>query len=416
MSKGPKSVRPPSIPPPSVKTALNFNDRAELDVSFNALPNGREIGRIVGEDAGPTLIAVAGIHGNERAGVGAARRVLSVLERRVDRVRGEMVAFAGNLGAMRLRVRYRHRDMNRVWTKDQVADLEARAKTDPKSLDEEHIEQLDLLKSIRDAIKRARGPVYLIDLHTTSAHGLPFVLFGDTLRQRRFTSAFPIPIVIGLEEQVDGVLSGYFTTQGCITCGVEGGQHEDSGSIDNLEAVLLLGAEAAGLFGPGVITETTNAYALLERRRGNIPRVLEVISRRAITPEDKFRMEPGFQNLARAKQGQLLARDRNGEIRAPKDGMVILPLYQGQGADGFFWGREVSPARLRVSEVLRTMKVDRFLEFLPGIKKDPSEPHTRLVVDELASRVYPADVFHALGYRRVRKRHPHVTIERQRER
>ena len=58
-------------------------------------------------------------------------------------------------------------------------------------------------------------------------------------------------------------------------------------------------------------------------------------------------MAPGFKNLAR--EGQLLATDKNGEIRAPKDGLVILPLYQGLGNDGFFWGRAVSEARLRVS-------------------------------------------------------------------
>ena len=384
-----------------------------MSVAYD-LPAGREIGRVVGDAPGPTLIAIAGIHGNERAGVGAAQRVLATLARRQGRVRGELVAFAGNLGAMRLGVRYRERDMNRVWTNAWIADLEARAKA-AGPLDAEDEEQLELLAAIRGAIARARGPVYLIDLHTTSAHGLPFVLFGDTLKQRRFTSAFPLPLMVGLEEQLDGVLSAYWTTQGVITCGVEGGQHDDPGSIDNLEAVLLLGAESAGLFGPGIITDTAAAYALLERRRGDLPRVMEVVSRRAITPADEFVMEPGFSNLARVRSGQLLARDRSGPIRAPKDGFVILPLYQGQGSDGFFWGRELSPARMRVSEVLRHMKLDRFLHLLPGIARDPAQPE-RLVVDERATQLYRLDMFHMLGYRRMRKDASRVVIERQVER
>src|SRR5690606_2635494 len=74
----------------------------------------REIGRVVGELPGPTLIAIAGIHGNEPGGITAARRVLATLSRRKDIVRGEMVAFAGNLGALRQGRRYRLRDMNRV--------------------------------------------------------------------------------------------------------------------------------------------------------------------------------------------------------------------------------------------------------------------------------------------------------------
>src|SRR5690606_26746400 len=133
--------------------------------------------------------------------------------------------------------RYRERDMNRIWSRADVADLEARARSGGP-LDVEDEEQLELLHSVRAAIARARGPVYLIDCHTTSAHGVPFILCGDTLKQRKFASAMPLPLVMGLEEQIDGVLSGYWTTQGVITCGVEGGQHDDPGSIDNLEAVL----------------------------------------------------------------------------------------------------------------------------------------------------------------------------------
>jgi succinylglutamate desuccinylase len=307
--------------------------------------------------------------------------------------------------------------MNRVWTESRVVDLEARAARHEAgdtsvALDEEDVEQLEILAACREAIARARGPVFLIDMHTTSAHGLPFILFGDTLRQRAFASPIPLPICIGLQEQVDGVLCSYWTAQGCTTFSVEGGQHDDPGSIDNLEAVLLLAADSAGLFGSGLLTETVNAHALLERRRGNIPRVLEVVSRHAIGPNDGFVMGPGFQNLARVKKGQLLAKDRSGAIRAPKDGFVLMPLYQGQGADGFFWGRELSPARLRVSEVLRSMKLDRFLHLLPGVKR---KSPFKLELETPAAKLVPINVFQTLGYRRVRSEDDHLTVERQPE-
>ena len=68
---------------------------------------------------------------------------------------------------------------------------------------------------------------------------------------------------------------------------------------------------------------------------------MEVVSRFAITPEQGFTMVPGFRNVDYARASQLLARDNNGEIRAESDGVIILPLYQGQGSDGFFWGRAV---------------------------------------------------------------------------
>jgi succinylglutamate desuccinylase len=53
-------------------------------------------------------------------------------------------------------------------------------------------------------------------------------------------------------------------------------------------------------------------------------------------------MEPGFANIHPTAAGTLLARDRSGEIRAPFDGVVLLPLYQPDGEDGFFYGRPLA--------------------------------------------------------------------------
>jgi succinylglutamate desuccinylase len=94
------------------------------------------------------------------------------------------------------------------------------------------------------------------------------------------------------------------------------------------------------------LAEVEAARRLLETRRADLPRLTEVVSRHAITPEDAFRMEPGFRNLDYARPDQLLARDRAGEIRAPQEGVVVLPLYQKDGNDGFFWGRVVDADRV----------------------------------------------------------------------
>lgn len=380
--------------PPSVRTQL---------------VGPREAARLVGEQAGPTLIAVGGIHGNEPGGIEAALRVVGRLTRGDVKLRGEMLVLRGNMSGLANKSRYRERDLNRVWTEAQIAALEARG--EEKMIDEDR-EAKEILHAIRGAISRARGQVYLVDLHTTSAAGIPFAIFGDTLPQRHFCRDLPLPIVMGLEEQIDGALASYWTRQGCITFTVEGGQHDDPASIDNLEATLLIAVESAGLFPRGSVAEVREAHALLSSRRGHLPRVMEVVERHAITPEDAFKMAPGFKNLDLAREGQLLATDKNGEIRAPKSGMVILPLYQGLGNDGFFWGREVSEARLRVSERLRHMQLDRFLSLLPGVERDESEP-SRLVVNTHIAKLYPLDVFHMFGYRRIRKGEGALMVERQ---
>ena len=369
----------------------------------------REVGRWVGVAPGPTLVAVAGVHGNEPAGLEAARRVFARLERGDVTVRGELVVFAGNVGSLRRGIRYETKDLNRQWNEGRVAALRMPGYT---AADAEDREQVELLGAIEAAIERARGPVTLADLHTSSASGVPFVLFGDTLAQRRFVGAFPIPVIIGLEEQVDGVLTEYWTRRGCVTFTAEGGQHDDPGSVDSLEAVLWLALHEAGLIDGAALPEVRDGHARLDARRGDLPRVLEVLSRRAITAEDTFQMEPGFRNIERARAGQLLARDRRGEIVAPHDGVVILPLYQGLGSDGFFWGREVSETRMRASWVLRRLGADRLLALLPGVARDPLR-ETRFVVDPQTTRMVPLEVFHLFGYRRVRERGDTLTIERQ---
>lgn len=372
----------------------------------------REIGRIVGRSAGPTLVVVVGIHGNEPAGIFAARRVFARLAEAEVPVRGELVVLAGNLGGLRLGTRYLVKDLNRQWSEARVAALLARSvEASHREDDAEDCEQRELLAAIEAARARARGRVHLADFHTTSAAGIPFVLFGDTLAQRQFVRAFPLPVIVGLEEQLDGALSEYWTRHGCVTFTCEGGQHTDPSAVDNLSAVLYLALEEAGLIAPGSLPELRAAHDLLLQRRGDLPPFLEVVSRHAISEEDAFRMEPGFKNLSPAAEGQLLAHDARGEIRAPKDGMVILPLYQGLGNDGFFWGRAISPARMRTAEVLRLLHIDRLLPLLPGVAKDPEHP-SRFIVREVA-RYYPRDVFHAFGYRRVRTRGGQLTVERQ---
>jgi succinylglutamate desuccinylase len=77
----------------------------------------------------------------------------------------------------------------------------------------------------------------------------------------------------------------------------------------------------------------------LNELRGELPRVIDVVRRHAITADDAFVMEPGFRNLHVVRAGQRLARDRRGPIDATEDGVVVLPLYQPHGDDGFFWGR-----------------------------------------------------------------------------
>jgi succinylglutamate desuccinylase len=47
--------------------------------------------------------------------------------------------------------------------------------------------------------------------------------------------------------------------------------------------------------------------------------------------EDKI-----YKNFDKISKDELLAFDKYGEIRSKEDGMILMPLYQKQGNDGFF--------------------------------------------------------------------------------
>jgi predicted deacylase len=308
--------------------------------------DARVIAELRGEAPGPTLVIVGGIHGNEPAGISAARRVLGTLT--AADVRGEILALIGNRRAGAAGRRYLAHDLNRLWTAERMSVAQAAvahaaatpggsAVTDAgPPAEPELFELVELADAIDRAIHRARGPIYVLDLHTTSAAGYPFAVVGPTAEHHRFAEAFPLPGIVGLEEALVGTLTSYFGRR-CVTLAVEGGQHASPEAADNLAAAITIALEVTGVVAPAPGADAARTY--LGVVCGELPSMIEVVRRHAIRPEHAFRMEPGFANIHPTSAGTLLARDRSGEIRAPFDGLVLLPLYQPDGTDGFFYGR-----------------------------------------------------------------------------
>jgi succinylglutamate desuccinylase len=371
-------------------------------------PGEHLIGSIRGFRPGPTLLILGGIHGNEPAGVLAAERMLPHIQERSAYLRGEVVLLRGNTRALERKVRYLDADLNRQWTADNVRISESRQRVLAEK--SELLEQGELLVAIREVVDRARGDVYFLDLHTTSAPGKPFATVGDTLRNRHFALNLPVTIVLGLEEQIDGTLLEYINNLGAITMGFEAGQHEAITSEDHHQAVIWNAAVATGNFRREDLAEFDSGRSLLERA-GDGRRVVEVRHRHAIGPEDGFEMKPGFKNFQRVRRGQVLARDRTGEITARETGLILLPLYQALGDDGFFLGREVKQFWLNLSALLRTLKVSNYIHLLPGVRRDPLNEN--FLINTRIARILPLQIFHLLGFRRRRWTDKYLVVSRR---
>jgi succinylglutamate desuccinylase len=295
----------------------------------------RVVARVRGKADGPMLIVLGGIHGNEPAGLHAIEPLLEAPG--LALARGDLVVLSGNRGALAEGARYLERDLNRGWSDEALAALPASGGSP------EDEEQRGLWGAITDALADARGQVYFLDLHTTSADGHPFIIVGDDPAHRAFAHAFGLPVFLGLVERLSGALTPFLERRGVIAIAIEGGQNEDQWSVVRHTAAIRLALVECGLMPPSSLGPLNLSRRLLEHARESLPREIEIVSRYAITPEDEFRMEPGFSNIHPVRAGTLLARDRHGEIRAPEDSLVVMPLYQGQGDDGFFLGRAVGP-------------------------------------------------------------------------
>lgn len=380
-------------------------------------PTDRLIGRYGGGGEGPLLICIAGLHGNEPAGVEALRRVHRRLVDGRPPFRGRLVALAGNLPALSRGSRFVDEDLNRVWTLDRISDLEEALRdggaAGPDTVESD--QQRQLLRAVRSVIEASdRDEVYCLDLHTTSSDSVPFLTLSDSLRSRALALNFPVPIVLGLEEEVQGTLLDFLDYLGIAGVGVEGGQHGDPTSVDHLERAVWLALVSLGAVELADVPEHDGLRRRLREAAIGIPSLFEVRYRHGLRRDDEFRMEPGFGNFQTVSAGELVARDRRGEIRSPESGRIFLPLYQEQGSEGFFLVREVAPMWLQLSGLLRRLRLDVALRWLPAVQPHP-EREESVSVHPRAAGPTLINLFHLLGYRRERPEDGRLVLTRRKD-
>lgn len=383
---------------------------------MNAIARRPDLGateRVIGDigpDGGPIVVAIGSIHGNEPAGTRALERLFEHLAVHPRPFAGRFIGLRGNTRAARLRQRFVTRDLNRSWMPDNI---EALLTHGPANDEDEDAEMRELLAVIGPLLATAERPIVFLDLHSSSGDGEPFCVMADVLRNRHIAFAIGVPIVLGLEEVIDGAMTGYLCDLGHVGLAVEGGPHHGEHTVDNHVAIIWLALVAAGVLPADAVPDLDAHRARLATATKGLPRVLEVRHRHVIDPGDAFKMRPGFANFMPVDKGRAVADDRHGTITTPEEGLMMLPLYQGQGDDGYFIARPVSTFWLDLSARLRGDTIDRLLPALPGVHRDPDRPD-HFIVDPRVARVRATDVFHLFGYRRARSHGEHLVFSRRR--
>ncbi|QDU84830.1 aspartoacylase [Planctomycetes bacterium Pla163] len=366
---------------------------------------GRVIARL-GPEGAPLFVATSGLHGNEREGVEALERIAKQLEPMAERLRRRVLFLRGNLSALLARQRFVDTDLNRHFEVERIDAL--LSGVGPTC--SEDVELLAVIREIRHELDVAPGKAFLLDLHSTSAAGPPFCLAADTLANRRIAAGLPLPLILGMEEGIDGTLLSWFAEQGYDHMGVEGGRIGDPHATVHCEAAAWLMLERNGALLARDVPRLEEHRAVLAAASTGGPDIVAVLYRHPVAATDEFRMVAGFTSFDRVARGQLLAHDVRGDLLCPFDGRVLLPLYQGQGTDGYFIGREAGRFARLASSVARRLFGRRALALLPGIALE-GERALRVALHDATG--WRLAVCRFLGFWRQRPNGPNLILSRR---
>ena len=303
------------------------------------LERDRVLGRFDGVEHGPLLIALGAMHGNEPAGVLAIERVMEMLHH--DRAvkprfnyRGRFLGLAGNLGAMAQGRRFLRNDLNRHLDPAYVAKL-----TNRKNLAHEDLEAVELCKAVKAEIASYRPRhVVLVDLHTTTADGGFFSFIDDEPGSRAIALDLHAPVILGMLDGISNTTLHYFNSERLgvpvTALAFEAGSHLEPRSVDRAVSALVNTMRSIGAVHPRDVEDFHSVR--LEEDARDLPPLVRLSYTHRIAPEDRFVMRRGYRNFDRVSKGEELADDVNGPVLSPSDGLILMPLYQAQGEDGFF--------------------------------------------------------------------------------
>lgn len=372
--------------------------------------------RIIGEagvDSGPTIIFIAGLHGNEKSGVLALEEAMRSLQEgiRGGKIKpcGKVYAIAGNLKALEQNKRYVEEDLNRSWTLDRVDKIQRNH--DDLTTSEES-EMSALLNCFEDILKKSDGPYYFIDLHSTSARTVPHIVINDRLENRELSFKYPLPVILGIDSFVDGTLLSFVNEMGHRAIGFEGGRHDQPHTIQSMLAFFWLTLVNTGFMKKRRVSDFKVHFDRLLISSQGHRQVYEIFHRFQVDREDQFSMVPGYTNFQPVIKGQYLADDGKTTILAREHGYIFLPRYEALGNSGFYLLKKLSKSWLGLSSFLQKIRFERVLVMLPGVKKS-GEVEEAYQVNKKLARFFAAELFHLLGYRRLLSRDGSLVVAKK---
>ena len=310
-------------------------EKVWADIEELLIHKNRVITELPGNGSGVAVAFCAGLHGNEPSGVLALKQVFNYIHENDIPVNGKLIAFIGNRNALHRKCRYCQQDLNRMWTVENIHKLHnsgfERHELNPEAL--EMIEIDELLQEFLDSLNGQDR--FFVDLHTTSSPSIPFAAIDKLPQSYKFALQLPIPFVSNLDDFLKGTLMHYLDHIKFKAIVFEAGMHDDPASVQKHEAMIWLVLGMSGAIDK-YIPNYEGCFTLLQGLSEHPHKVFNILYRHNVEDNTKFEMLPGFINFQAVEEGMVLATENGQPVVAPNSGNIFMPLYQDQGADGFF--------------------------------------------------------------------------------
>ena len=109
------------------------------------------------------IISIAGIHGNEPAGIKALHNLSDYIQKHQIKLKARWVGLLGNIQALKENRRFLHEDLNRIWSEANISLVRQKLGKRPE------LQELAEIFAILDEIDFSKYPKKVfLDLHTTS--------------------------------------------------------------------------------------------------------------------------------------------------------------------------------------------------------------------------------------------------------
>lgn len=267
----------------------------------------RDVIKIIGKNRGKTSIILAGVHGNEKCGVIAFKKILPNLN-----IENGVVYFCyANPKAIKKNVRFTDANLNRMFKNDKLL-----------STNEKRSYEYNRAQFLKKYLDEADA---LLDIHASgSPDSIPFII--SERNAKKIIEHLPISLsVSGFDNVEPGGTDYYMNSIGkigiCIECGY----------IADVNSTL-------------IAKKSIDAFL---KAQGHIvnnlkPRKLKKISVDTLysTKTNNFSLSKPFADFEKIKKGQTIGIDGKKIVKAKKDGVILFARNRDKiGSEGFLFGK-----------------------------------------------------------------------------